>query len=100
PTPSTFPLSLHDALPILTRIEREHALVRRDRALVVVKTFIADRGELEQRGDAGLDGIGEHRLFLQHVCDLGPLALPREHALERGDRKSTRLNSSHRTISY
>src|SRR5437867_10443303 len=69
PTPETYTLSLHDALPICDAVEERH------RALVRVEAL----GRVVRHHGNRLERV--HR----------PLA---------ADRKSTRLNSSHRTISY
>src|SRR5687768_18070536 len=78
------PLSLHDALPISQELELH---------LHAVLTLEVDRVEMEHEG----------RLVVA-VDDVTParggdrLPLPVE--LDVGDRKSTRLNSSHGYISY
>src|SRR5437660_5515839 len=43
---------------------------------------------------------GLHAELLANLARIEPLALDREHRCARGDRKSTRLNSSHVAISY
>src|SRR5690625_5990301 len=72
----SIPLSLHDALPI--SVEFEHALVLLDQRVLGFGEDADERLTI-QRGDARDD---------------------RQTAHELGDRKSTRLNSSHVTISY
>src|SRR5437867_5823327 len=84
-TPDTYTLSLHDALPIYL-------------------------GNLVEPGDVQLDvevpGVGQDRAVLHRPEVLDPdhpAHAGRRHeqiAQRRQDRKSTRLNSSHRTISY
>src|SRR5207248_10919345 len=84
PTTEIYTLSLHDALPIWPgggRRRRREQVRRRGRGR-------ADRGGL--RGAArGHEPAGRPRR--RRAAD------PRR---QGGDRKSTRLNSSHRTISY
>src|SRR5437773_4486525 len=76
-------LALHDALPIYDGVER----VARGEA----------RGGLRRGGGPveveGQQGVGSVRLE-------GAGALGRAHEVRAEDRKSTRLNSSHITISY
>src|SRR5437763_17124934 len=72
-TTEIYTLSLHDALPICRRA------LRRGAARGV--RYGASRGRGDQRGAAGFDQHAEGRA-------------------DRLDRKSTRLNSSHRCISY
>src|SRR5207248_6058299 len=91
PTPLS-PLSLHDALPIsLLVLEVEQARQRGRLRLGIV-------GEQVQLGEPQVAGLREQlldpvtrRMQLEPVADAGR---------DEGDRKSTRLNSSHRTISY
>src|SRR5437762_3680004 len=68
-------LSLHDALPIC-RPERERGVVSRDSPEAAVGP-----------------GSWMPRCFKRFLLEPGPTAAS-------GDRKSTRLNSSHRCISY
>src|SRR5438094_762479 len=95
PPPEIYTLSLHDALPIcrghaegdrfprMTGVDHVHArLGQRGRDAV-------DRGD----GVAGIEATVGRRA-LEHLHDECPLAFLLQ------DRKSTRLNSSHRTISY
>src|SRR5437762_7422563 len=72
-TTATYPLSLHDALPIYVQNDADvHALVA---------AVIARYGAIDILiNNAGITMGGDIRLF--------------------SDRKSTRLNSSHRCISY
>src|SRR3712207_8616429 len=77
-TTEIYTLSLHDALPILH-----------------VGQLLAARGGLGARERAG-----RPRGPARGVLVVGDrLALPRRHR-RQGDRKSTRLNSSHANISY
>src|SRR5690606_40167567 len=100
PSPCCSPLSLHDALPIFI-LELTHAL---DGACH------QRPGELLMRQPlAALDGIHEVALdrvalvqgnvvaALDHPC---AATLPEQPLRGDGDRKSTRLNSSHVKISY
>src|SRR5699024_11560641 len=74
--PATYTLSLHDALPISG------------------DGFEVARADLAQRGPGDFFGRRQHGLPALHVADLAAdLALMQ-------DRKSTRLNSSHVSISY
>src|SRR2546430_13621391 len=75
-TTEIYTLSLHDALPILLRVEN------------VVKHFPVLSGKLFHRG--GRDVV--------HAVEGVSLDVRRGQTL--GDRKSTRLNSSHSQISY
>src|SRR5207248_4556946 len=76
PTPEIYTLSLHDALPIFRRSRRAH-----------------HRRRARPRDDRG----GLHR----GECQRRRARENRRAPDARGeDRKSTRLNSSHRTISY
>src|SRR5437879_11448071 len=77
-TSEIYTLSLHDALPI--------SAVLRDEAPLALG---GDRrvGEVAARDDGQLKVVVHHEVVLAHL-------------LEVRDRKSTRLNSSHRCISY
>src|SRR5438270_8109909 len=81
PPPDTYTLSLHDALPIYAQLEEDVEPGERDAA-----------GGLQLAADAG----NQARVGTQER-DPG---LHREGRLGLGDRKSTRLNSSHSQISY
>src|SRR5207248_10437926 len=91
PTPGVSTLSLHDALPILATAPgyRNRGLIR------AVLAMVHARGDGEGRPLSAITGIPYfYRQFgYEYVLDLGG-------GRTRGDRKSTRLNSSHRTISY
>src|SRR5207248_4008934 len=97
PTPATSPLSLHDALPIFGG---EHAavLVECDvadgRGIIQLDVMLAREFQfllgLDERGRLGL-----RLLVLQFQVFSQPLNFR-----QQLDRKSTRLNSSHRTNSY
>src|SRR5207248_8019451 len=83
-------LSLHDALPISD-----------------AESFVGDRADFldPQRGGGALHGVGTDRQrdVDAVVHDQERAGVDRDGAdapAEEGDRKSTRLNSSHRTISY
>src|SRR5207302_8518575 len=98
PTPVTYPLSLHDALPIyLGAGEAEHVAQDQHRAL-------ARRQVLERRHERQLHalallvaGLGRGVAVCDRVVWIG---LDPHRLHERRDRKSTRLNSSHVKISY
>src|SRR5437762_6234645 len=79
PTPEIYTLSLHDALPISRAILSENRLKARLHFGLAFWRKLRPTGRL-QRGHSG-----ESRSFSGE---------------EVGDRKSTRLNSSHRCISY
>src|SRR5207248_10472802 len=100
PNPSSSHLSLPDALPILAIVHRpllralaqreirrpagarrvEHLLLRRQNTLPNIR----DHDRAEQRADVHEGGSTREEPARE----------------QREDRKSTRLNSSHRTISY
>src|SRR5207249_10906437 len=82
PTTDLSTLSLHDALPISARRPTGHEDLD-----VVGRPEFRDRRVVAR-------GVGE---FPEHV--LGEPLAP-EHVLRKLDRKSTRLNSSHVSISY
>src|SRR5207249_8408507 len=80
--PPFYPLSLHDALPIFLGIgDRSHR--------ACLRVDADSQPDLPRAGDADRHG-GQH---LQHAEGLAA-------NLHRQDRKSTRLNSSHVSISY
>src|SRR5207248_4878571 len=98
PPPTPYTLSLHDALPILLHRAlhvRSQPWVRRElpRVSHLVKDQPAPEILIGQLGhplplfDIGLD-------------EIEPFPADGLGAEQLGDRKSTRLNSSHRTISY
>src|SRR5437762_6117915 len=86
-TGELWPLSLHDALPIYEGwLEIVTGVAGRG---VVVRDDYVRRGHVAGVGD----GIGvRHALARQDATGVG--------LLDNVDRKSTRLNSSHRCISY
>src|SRR5437879_3646997 len=97
--PQIHTLSLHDALPIynVERIEPDAMLARAIKIVDVVKT----------RGDRGLDKRANDRRSFQHrrlanwEWSRAPMpVIATRRGILQGDRKSTRLNSSHRCISY
>src|SRR5207249_9627825 len=100
PAPTTtYPLSLHDALPICQH-RVPTAPVRVDKAGQVLSPPIA--GEVpfghqhRERAAAQVSGLlGQDQPLEQARLGHGP-----SHADPRRDRKSTRLNSSHVSISY
>src|SRR5207248_6229896 len=94
-TTEIHPLSLHDALPILPnrlRVDRKDAARR-----AVLGRHVRDRRPIGERQSAKaraveLDELADDAALSEHL---------RHGENEVGrDRKSTRLNSSHRTISY
>src|SRR5690606_40439365 len=82
-SPDIYPLSLHDALPIY--IQREHEVQRRVTFGPRMHGFRVDVEELNKRLEEGRE---RKEANLKRLND------------EYGDRKSTRLNSSHVKISY
>src|SRR5437762_6014485 len=84
--PATYTLSLHDALPISEDLDALLKLFDRIEADPALRVLV-------------LTGTG--RAFSSGY-DLGAIAERNARAQEQtaGDRKSTRLNSSHRCISY
>src|SRR5207245_9657243 len=91
-TTQSHPLSLHDALPISTGIEHERFLDH-SLQLLAFRGFDQAQAVLPRRGNRWQfvpgqvpDKIDPSRLFHGEVYAL--------------DRKSTRLNSSHGSISY
>src|SRR5207248_9417809 len=90
--PDLYTLSLHDALPIYPFPYPEKPI---ERGKVLVKADLDKLGTFSRYKDVDGDGIGYRTLpGTQH---------PAAAYFTRGsgqDRKSTRLNSSHRTISY
>src|SRR5699024_12603457 len=81
-SPAVYPLSLHDALPICGRVHAELACLVDQPDQILLR-------QIEQVVEALDDVI--HRLE-----DVDPVG----RATPRSDRKSTRLNSSHVSISY
>ncbi len=71
----------HDQL--VRRLPVEHALVRGDRALVIVEPFVRDRRELEQERHARGRVVGERDPFFEQVGVLGPSALLHEQRVQR-----------------
>src|SRR5207248_11486658 len=96
-SPSIYTLSLHDALPILSRLIEERVYdIAAVLALEVGKNRLEALAETQETAD----------FFSLYAADF-----ERSGAFDRplpddpltthaSDRKSTRLNSSHRTISY
>src|SRR5206468_12232534 len=78
-TPAIYPLSLHDALPIFI-----HDLPDR---------FLLMNGDV-------LTDLSFRRFYDSHVAGAGDMAVVKPPKRQVGDRKSTRLNSSHDQISY
>src|SRR5947207_10291635 len=83
PTSATYTLSLHDALPIYGCIAAF--------GLTVITSFLV-------RQLVWVHLLGG--LFLIYLGIKTILTKPAEQAATEGDRKSTRLNSSHTVISY
>src|SRR5699024_12552443 len=88
-------LSLHDALPIF--------LITAHRSLVYIKGYNISPGKAADGNPVFLAGYG----YISFAVDLQPLGSAKDTLVSsiKGnrviiDRKSTRLNSSHDTISY
>src|SRR5207248_11225860 len=84
PPTDLYTLSLHDALPILAELLAELPVAPDDYTLAVVAGVEEHRDELDT--------------LIRKFADRW--SLERMPIIDRKDRKSTRLNSSHRTISY
>src|SRR5207248_6495853 len=92
PATQIYTLSLHDALPI------SHLIDEADQVLGNLVAFLPERRE--RLGQRRLHAI-VHAKCLEQRKNHGEQRRQRQQGLEsQGDRKSTRLNSSHRTISY
>src|SRR5256884_6023372 len=92
PTPEIYPLSLHDALPIPRRHDRNlHHLLLEDRHAEGTLQHLA---YLFTRILHGLRAAAASQIRVHHV------ARAPSRATWCTDRKSTRLNSSHGYISY
>src|SRR5207302_10851044 len=84
-------LSLHDALPISRSQVRFREARKRNNGRVGLQA--ADRRDWTAETEVAVDLIGQHR----HAVVIGDVD---QLTTDRGDRKSTRLNSSHVKISY
>src|SRR5205807_7906569 len=94
--PPTYPLSLHDALPIYDYLVKPFSmkeLVARVKAAVRrgVRAQDAPRGDAIEIEELRIDPREVQAFVAGSSADLTPTEL---------DRKSTRLNSSHLVISY
>src|SRR5207249_11217487 len=97
-SPALYTLSLHDALPIFPILRQEAADrllggdVEAQRGLIEEQ----ERRAMQQRvGELALHALAQRQLahrLLQYVAEL--------EQVDQLDRKSTRLNSSHVSISY
>src|SRR3989454_6805046 len=96
-TTEIYTLSLHDALPICARL-REPLGVPTRRAARLRGRGGRDRGPGAQRRGGRAAGDSRRAPLRLRAPAGGPAAAARRRA--RGDRKSTRLNSSHLVISY
>src|SRR5690606_41969974 len=98
PTTDTHTLSLHDALPISHHIPVFGRLAQLDDLLAALVIRHVDGA-----GQACQHVVGqrvERRVGAQKIDDFKLLDLHDSNTTEVGDRKSTRLNSSHVKISY
>src|SRR5690606_41911541 len=93
-TPSLYPLSLHDALPILGSEEFVAAIAYREGE--------SDGETLAERLREAFDAPVQVQPFVLDVTLSIGIALYPDHAHDAAalDRKSTRLHSSHVKISY
>src|SRR5207244_11214682 len=89
PTPATYPLSLHDALPIWTDLGFGDLLDKHD--YPGPGMFPAQGGRASVLGEFGGLGLPIEGHLWQQDKNWGYRSI---------DRKSTRLNSSHQIISY
>src|SRR5205085_11919245 len=96
PTPQTYTLSLHDALPISAPRDRSGCLASRE-GRGAARRHHVDRPAAETRG-AGVGRAKNQGSSSRIPCSLFPVLVPC--SFKSGDRKSTRLNSSHSQISY
>src|SRR5207244_6709916 len=87
------PLSLHDALPIYDEEVRDHLERRREH--LRQHQLILPRAALDHDAAGAVDTVQDAAGDLRFGGDALVEILER-----RGDRKSTRLNSSHQIISY
>src|SRR5205807_9148665 len=94
-----YTLSLHDALPIL--LAREHAHLRAHVVLDAAVPVQVIGTEIDEHGGLGRELLGVLELEGGDLAHdgRGHIQLSGQ-AAQRGDRKSTRLNSSHLVISY
>src|SRR5207248_10429919 len=84
--PALHTLSLHDALPILLTLEQHQRGPQSDRLEHTRRDLVHPHGAVMGADISGMQDQISPRVF--------------EAIALRTDRKSTRLNSSHRTISY
>src|SRR5207248_10513072 len=94
PTAQIYTLSLHDALPI----SRRGAEADRDRAGAGELENLINRGAVRSRERGHT--IKNRYVILEWDDSVGISKGHETPSTSRQDRKSTRLNSSHRTISY
>src|SRR5207248_10099063 len=95
--PPPYPPPLHDALPISPKLRAQIF------GLNAARPYGIDIGEVLRR--AGRDDVERRRGEYQsnpdpHFLTFGPRNRREFLANLKADRKSTRLNSTHRTISY
>src|SRR5205085_10137909 len=93
-------LSLHDALPICYRYAPDDGFDRAAGWLYdgMSKAFAANTARLAIVGDNPMLLAGENPIKVARASKANSVAY--QPALEKIDRKSTRLNSSHSQISY
>src|SRR5207248_11118802 len=96
PTSAIYTLSLHDALPILIAATPENALLTAG-ICKAYGTGVEHRSRFERVARPPGSGKGFTASAALFETDIDSLTAEPELA---EDRKSTRLNSSHRTISY
>src|SRR5207248_5726035 len=98
PTPHIHPLSLHDALPISPvrrTLRRSISLSSAVRWLTISPSMAHRSHALRPLKIEACVWLSVKETFHAHIS-----RVPESVAPMRQDRKSTRLNSSHRTISY
>src|SRR5207249_7283829 len=98
PPSISYPLSLHDALPIYLRSAR----ARGDDAASTSRFGDPGFSDRKRRMDSGYQrsGPGKEQRVARRACVVGRERISNLVANGAPDRKSTRLNSSHVSISY
>src|SRR5207249_9436145 len=96
-SPETLALSLHDALPISKRRRGYHGTRARADAAAIGTDYLAAKLVPARIAPGGVRGAGRQSRIRQHGTGTVPDG---DLGADSGDRKSTRLNSSHVSISY
>src|SRR5207249_11843371 len=100
PSPNIYTRSLHDALPISQRSARTRSGSKEDIDAGAAGPFseVSMKNRTRPRREASVE-LNPHFVVLPEiVIDVG--GKPPKRNKKRSDRKSTRLNSSHVSISY